>query len=69
VIEPVGWEPVRGKKPRFFALSPDASRLYAANEDSHTIVEFDIDSATGRLAATGLVIETGSPTCIAFATK
>ncbi len=66
-IEPVGWESVRGRKPRFFCLSPDGSRLYAANEDSHTIVEFRVDGETGKLTATGQVIETGSPTCIAFA--
>ena len=66
-IEPVGWESVQGRKPRFFCLSPDGSRLYAANEDSHTIVEFRVDGETGKLTATGQVIETGSPTCIAFA--
>lgn len=67
-IEPIGWEPTQGKKPRFFGLDPDASLLYAANQDSHTIVEFRIDPGTGKLAATGQVIQTGSPTCIAFAT-
>jgi 6-phosphogluconolactonase len=66
-IEPVGWESVQGRKPRFFCLSPDGSRLYAANEDSHTIVEFRVDGGTGKLTATGQVVETGSPTCIAFA--
>jgi 6-phosphogluconolactonase (cycloisomerase 2 family) len=68
MIEPVGWVPVQGKKPRFFCLGPDASHLYAANEDSHTIVEFAINPKTGKLAATGQVVETGSPTCIVFAT-
>jgi 6-phosphogluconolactonase len=67
-IEPVGWEPVQGRKPRFFCLSPDANRLFVANEDSHTIVEFRVDGQTGRLTPTGQVIETGSPTCIVFAT-
>jgi 6-phosphogluconolactonase len=66
-IATVGWEPVRGKKPRFFALDPAAEHLYAANEDSHAIVEFRVDQATGKLTHTGQVIETGSPTCIAFA--
>jgi 6-phosphogluconolactonase len=66
-VKLVGWEPVQGKKPRFFCLSPDASRLFAANEDSHTIVEFRIDAETGKLKATGQVVETGSPTCIVFA--
>lgn len=66
-IEPVGWESVQGRKPRFFCLSPDGSRLYAANEDSHTIVEFRVNPDTGKLSGTGQVIQTGSPTCIAFA--
>ncbi len=69
LLEHAGWESVRGKKPRSFGLSPDAGRLYAANENSHTIVEFRIDPASGALSATGQVIETGSPTCIAFATR
>jgi 6-phosphogluconolactonase (cycloisomerase 2 family) len=66
-LETVGWEPVRGKKPRFFALDPSGEHLYAANEDSHTIVEFRVDQRTGKLTHTGQVVETGSPTCIAFA--
>lgn len=65
----MGWESSGGQKPRFFAIGPDATRLYAANEDSHTIVEFAIDPGSGKLAATGQAIETGSPTCIAFATQ
>jgi len=69
MIEPIGWESVQGRKPRFFGLDPDASHLYAANEDSHTIVEFRINQKTGKLTPTGQIIETGSPTCIAFATK
>ena len=68
-IKPVGWEPVQGKKPRFFCLSPDGSRLFAANEDSHTIVEFLVNQKTGKLKPTGQIIETGSPTCIVFATR
>ena len=52
-----------------FGLDPDASHLYAANENSHTIVEFRIDQASGKLAPTGQIIETGSPSCIAFATR
>jgi 6-phosphogluconolactonase (cycloisomerase 2 family) len=67
-LDHVGWESVQGKKPRFFGLDPDASHLYAANENSHTIVEFDVDQASGKLRPTGQIIETGSPSCIAFAT-
>lgn len=69
MIGPIGWESVQGKKPRFFGLDPDASHLYAANENSHTIVEFRINQKTGKLTPTGQVIETGSPTCIVFATR
>jgi 6-phosphogluconolactonase (cycloisomerase 2 family) len=68
VLDLVGWEPVRGTKPRFFCLSPDGAQLYVCNQDSHTIVEFTIDQGSGKLTATGQVVETGSPTCIAFAT-
>ena len=61
------WESVKGTKPRFFCLTPDGSRLYACNEDSHSIVEFFVDTETGRITPTGQIIETGSPACIAFA--
>lgn len=64
----VGWESVQGRKPRFFGLNPSATRLYAANENSHTIVEFLIDQTSGKLTPTGLIVETGSPACIVFAT-
>ncbi len=67
-LEPIGWESVQGRKPRFFGLEPDGSHLYAANENSHTIVVFRIDPETGTLKATGQVVETGSPSCIVFAT-
>lgn len=63
-----GWASVQGRKPRFFGLDPGATHLYACNENSHTIVEFRIDQQSGALHATGQIIETGSPTCIAFAT-
>lgn len=67
-IESIGWESVQGKKPRFFGPDPGWSHLYAANENSHTIVVFRVNHENGKLAPTGQVIETGSPTCIAFAT-
>ena len=66
-LAPVGWEPTRGKKPRFFTLDPAGENLYVANEDSDTIVAFKLDAASGKPVSTGLIIETGSPSCIAFA--
>ncbi|MGN8275681.1 lactonase family protein [Pseudomonas sp. SMN5] len=72
-IDPqLGWltfitaTPTRGRTPRFFALSPDGQRMYVANEDSDSIVVFDVGPCDGTLAATGEVIETGSPVCIVF---
>jgi 6-phosphogluconolactonase len=69
MLAPVAWEPVQGRRPRFFCLDPSGAQLYAANEDSHTIVVFDIDSVTGQLTPTGTIVETGSPSCIVFATR
>ena len=66
MLEAIGWEPVQGRKPRFFGADPDWTHLYAANENSHTIVVFRIDHESGKLTPTGQLIETGSPTCIAF---
>jgi 6-phosphogluconolactonase (cycloisomerase 2 family) len=65
-LAPVAWEPTQGKKPRFFALDPAGDMLYVANEDSDTIVAFKLDAASGKPVPTGLIIHTGSPSCIAF---
>jgi len=65
-LSPTGWEPTQGEKPRFFALDPKGTFLYAANQDSDTIVCFRVDRATGALSATGHVTRTGSPSSIVF---
>jgi len=66
VLEPVGWEPTRGKTPRFFTLDPAGAFLYAANQDSDTIVAFRVDPQAGTLTATGQVVSVGSPSSIVF---
>jgi 6-phosphogluconolactonase len=66
-VTPVGWEPVQGRTPRFFALDPSGRFLYSANQESDTITTFRVDEETGALTATGQVIETGCPVCIVFA--
>ena len=66
MLDPVGWEPTRGKTPRFFTLDAGGNRLYAANLGSHSIVVFRVDQASGKLTPTGQVVETGSPSCIVF---
>jgi 6-phosphogluconolactonase len=66
-LSALGWEPTRGRTPRFFGLDPTGRLLYAANLDSDNIVAFRVDAATGKLAPTGQTVETGSPSCIIFA--
>lgn len=65
-LAPIGWESTQGKKPRFFTLDPAGTMLYVANEDSDTIVAFKLDAKSGLPLPTGLIIHTGSPSCIAF---
>jgi 6-phosphogluconolactonase (cycloisomerase 2 family) len=65
-LSPVGWEPARGKTPRFFALDPSGTFLYVANQNGDAIVGFRIDPATGALKPTGHVVPTGSPSSIVF---
>jgi 6-phosphogluconolactonase (cycloisomerase 2 family) len=66
-LAPIGWEPTRGHTPRFFTLDPTGNLLYAANLESDNIVTFQVDQSSGKLATTGQVMQTGSPSCIIFA--
>lgn len=63
----VEWTPVQGKCPRFLCLGPDGKSLYVANENSHLIVQFEIDES-GVPRPTGRTVSTGSPVCIVFST-
>jgi 6-phosphogluconolactonase len=56
-----------GRTPRFFTLSPDGRLLYALNEDSDTIVAFDV--VKGRLTEPREVAACGSPVCMVFSTR
>ena len=66
-VSPVGWTSSGGLGPRFMKIDPSGTMLHAANELSDTIVTFAIEPESGKLLPTGQVIETASPTCIAFA--
>lgn len=66
-LAPMAWTHTNGRGPRFFALDPADTTLYAANELTDTIVAFAVDRSDGRLTASGHVVATGSPVCIAFA--
>jgi 6-phosphogluconolactonase len=58
--------PTQGKAPRSFRIDPTGSYLLAANQDTGSIVQFRIDSKTGRLTATGKKVELFKPVCIQF---
>jgi len=62
-----GWQPTQGERPRCFALDPSGTFLYAANQDSDTIVCLGVDQASGRLSPTGQTVKTMSPSSIVFA--
>lgn len=65
-LHPVDFQNSQGKTPRFFAIDPTGGFMFVANEDSDTIVTYALDRETGKLAATGDVVQTGSPVCIVF---
>jgi 6-phosphogluconolactonase (cycloisomerase 2 family) len=64
----IGGAPSGGRVPRFIRLDPTGRFLYAANEQSDTIVPFRVDAAKGTLTAAGPAISVDSPVTIAFAT-
>jgi 6-phosphogluconolactonase len=55
------------KHPRHFAIDPSGRWLLCANHDTDNVNVFSIDSASGRLTATGRQIEVPSPVCVLFA--
>ena len=49
-----------------FAIDPTGAYLFAANQDSGTVVLFRIDQTTGRLRPTNLTMQVGAPVCVTF---
>jgi 6-phosphogluconolactonase (cycloisomerase 2 family) len=64
-LTPLDWAPSGGRTPRFFAFAPDERKMFAANEDGDSITAFDIEPS-GLPVPRGVVVHTGSPTCIVF---
>lgn len=62
----LGHTPTRGRTPRFFTLSADGTRLFAANQDSDNIVFYSVDRHSGALSPTGVEIRVGSPSAISL---
>jgi 6-phosphogluconolactonase len=56
----------QGRTPRNFSLDPTGSYLFAANQNSDTIVLFRVDKTTGRLTPTEQVLQIPTPTCVLF---
>jgi 6-phosphogluconolactonase len=56
----------QGKTPRNFSLDPTGGYLFAANENSDTVVLFRVNANTGRLTPAGQVLEVPSPSCVIF---
>jgi 6-phosphogluconolactonase len=53
-----------GENPRNFTLDATGTFLFAANQDSDTIVTFRVDRASGALIPTGQVTSVPSPVCV-----
>jgi 6-phosphogluconolactonase len=65
----IGTEPTLGKNPRHFTLDPTGRWLIAENQNSDSVVVFEVDSNTGLLKPTGNRIEVGSPVCLVWRKK
>jgi 6-phosphogluconolactonase len=65
----LGVEPIRGKTPRNFNVTPDGRWLLAAGQDSNTVTVFSIDAKSGRLTFTGQTVDLPKPVCICFNSK
>ncbi len=65
-IKEVGFESCLGLTPRFITFNDVGDKLYVANEDSDTIIEYLFDDDSGKLVFNGRIINTESPVCITF---
>jgi len=65
-ITPVEYVSTQGRTPRNFSLDPTGTYLFAANENSSTVVLFRVDRGTGRLKPSGTVLDVPSPSCVIF---
>jgi 6-phosphogluconolactonase len=65
-LTPLEYTPTQGKTPRGFAIDPTGHYLLAANQESNNLVVFRIDASSGRLKATGKVLDTPTPVAVMF---
>ena len=62
----VGHESTQGETPRGFNIHPAGKIVLVGNESSDTVVEFRRDTGSGKLTATGQVVQVPMPVCIKF---
>jgi 6-phosphogluconolactonase len=62
------WTSSEGRTPRYIGFDPERRTLYAANEQSDTIVAFRAGDG-GKLERTGQAVRNASPVSIAFVTR
>ena len=60
----LGHTPTLGETPRDFAIDLTGKFLIVGNQDTDTVVTFQIDHQTGNLRATGFVAKIPNPVCI-----
>ncbi len=59
-------EPIQGKTPRSFGISPDGRHLIAAGQGSDSVRVFAIHPETGALEDTGIQQAVPAPVCVRF---
>jgi len=62
----VGVYSSQGKTPRDFEIDPSGKFMLVANQDTNTIVTYEINQETGELIDTGYIEEVPTPVCIKF---
>jgi 6-phosphogluconolactonase len=65
-LQLLGQQPLGGKVPRGFVLSPAAGFLVAGAQNSDQVMSFKVDAAAGKLTPVGNPINVGSPVCVRF---
>eukprot|EP01089_Gocevia_fonbrunei_P022825 TRINITY_DN937_c0_g1_i2.p1 TRINITY_DN937_c0_g1~~TRINITY_DN937_c0_g1_i2.p1 ORF type:complete len:356 (-),score=55.77 TRINITY_DN937_c0_g1_i2:50-1117(-) len=64
-LETLGYESTQGKTPRGFIIDEENSMMLVANQDSHTIVTYNIYRG-GELKPTGKITECASPVTLSL---
>ncbi len=63
-LEPLGHVRSGGRTPRNFAVHPSGRALLVANQDSNTLVPFDIDAVTGMPRRVDGTYNVSEPVCL-----